>query len=350
MKINKLTISNYKSIENLELNNLNNFSVFVGPNASGKSNIFEAIEFINISNTTGNPFNSLRLFGKPEDVFNKNLISDFIININFILNERIRPLLNLRGEYKGDEFSANNSSHDIASALFHDKDGSLPEEKFKFGKLTDSDKSNLKQFYNFTRLFIGNQKIKKNNYIDDLKLNADASNLELVLKRLLKSDHIKTEFLEELSLLIPGFENIEIRSDEISGSDTLLIYEKGTQKPFGKNLLSDGTYNIISLLTAVYQSEEPQFLCIEEPENGLNPFVAKEFVRIFRNACTEKGHFIWINTHSQSILSELKQQEVIIVDKINGGTIAKQITDIDLHGLKMDEALFTNVLGGGTPW
>ena len=153
-----------------------------------------------------------------------------------------------------------------------------------------------------------------------------------------------------MSLLIPEFENIEINSNDLTGEATLLIYEKSTKKPFGKNLLSDGTYNIIALLTAVYQSEEPQLLCIEEPENGLNPFVAKEFVRIFRDACADKGHFIWINTHSQSILSELKQQELIIVDKINGGTIAKQINNINLQGLKIDEALFANVFGGGTPW
>lgn len=53
----------------------------------------------------------------------------------------------------------------------------------------------------------------------------------------------------------------------------MLIYEKGTNKSFNKNLISDGTFNILAILTAVYQKDEPQFLCIEEPENGLNPKV-----------------------------------------------------------------------------
>ena len=335
MEIKNLKISNYKSIEHIELDNVNAFSVFVGANASGKSNIFEAIEFFNQHYITDNPFDVVRLFGKKDDILNRN--NEQEIKIQFKISKEVKPLINL-------EFYNKNRVNFTSDFVRKNTENGFDEKLKKFNN------QNLNHLYNFTRLFVGNSKIKRNNYIDDLKLNADASNLELVLKRILKNEIIRTNFLEELNLLIPGFENIEIRSDELSGTDTLLIYEKATKKPFGKNLLSDGTYNIIALLTAVYQSEEPQFLCIEEPENGLNPFVAKEFVRIFRDACNDKGHFIWINTHSQSILSELKQQELIIVDKINGGTIAKQINDIDLQGMKMDEALFTNILGGGTPW
>jgi predicted ATPase len=115
-------------------------------------------------------------------------------------------------------------------------------------------------------------------------------------------------------------------------------------------LISDGTYNILSILTAVYQSEKPQFLCIEEPENGLNPKVVRELVNIIRTQCEERGHYIWLNTHSQTLVSELRPEEIILVDKVNGMTQTKQVTGMDLHGLKMDEALLTNALGGGIPW
>lgn len=343
MNIKQLNIQNYKSIERIELHDLNSFSVFVGPNASGKSNIFEAIEFLNICNKINDPFAGSRLFGKLEDIFNKKLSSDYDIKIKFKLNN-VLPMFELNAVKLGDKLSYKGAGQDSSSVLFHEPNNSIGNS------LNEFEIAELERFYNFTRLFINNPKIKRNNYIDDLRLNADASNLESVLKRVLKNENKRTLILDELRLLIPGFENIEIRSDEISGTDSLLIFEKGSDKPFTKHLISDGTYNIVALLTAVYQSEEPQFLCIEEPENGLNPFVAREFVRIFRSACEEYGHFIWINTHSQSILSELNQNEVIIVEKTNSGTTARQINDIDLKGLKIDEALFTNVLGGGTPW
>jgi predicted ATPase len=98
------------------------------------------------------------------------------------------------------------------------------------------------------------------------------------------------------------------------------------------------------------QSDEPQFLCIEEPENGLNPKVVRELVHFCRNACEEKGHYIWLNTHSQTLLSELNEEELIIVDKKKGETQIKQFKKGDFYSLRADEALLSNVLGGGIPW
>ena len=151
-------------------------------------------------------------------------------------------------------------------------------------------------------------------------------------------------------MFLPGFEMIEINSDNLSGTDTLLIYEKGINKPFTKNLISDGTYNILCLLTALFQSDEPQFLCIEEPENGLNPYVVQEFVELCRLMCEDYGHHIWLNTHSQTLVRALKEEELILVDKEAGATKIKQFEKGAFYGLKADEAWLTNSLGAGIPW
>ena len=47
MRIKKIQIKNFKSLVDFELQDLKPFCAFVGPNASGKSNIFEALEFTN---------------------------------------------------------------------------------------------------------------------------------------------------------------------------------------------------------------------------------------------------------------------------------------------------------------
>jgi predicted ATPase len=59
---------------------------------------------------------------------------------------------------------------------------------------------------------------------------------------------------------LPEFDRIEVQKSEFSSNENLLIYQKHYERPFNKELISDGTYNIIALLTAVYQSDEPQFL------------------------------------------------------------------------------------------
>ena len=148
-----------------------------------------------------------------------------------------------------------------------------------------------------------------------------------------------------VKLFVPGFKAVEI-----DDRDELHWFEQSSPDYFTKDLISDGTYNILALLTAVYQSEQPQFLCIEEPENGLNPKVVKELVNLCRYACEEFGHFIWLNTHSQTLVSELTPDEIILVDKKEGATQMKQIKGMELHGLPMDEAWLSNALGGGLPW
>lgn len=57
------------SIVDLTINEPNPFTVFVGSNGSGKSNIFEALEFF----VSENSFDyRLKLFGGKNDILNKN--------------------------------------------------------------------------------------------------------------------------------------------------------------------------------------------------------------------------------------------------------------------------------------
>jgi predicted ATPase len=320
LKIKKLHIKNFKSIADLEIIEPNPFTVFVGPNGSGKSNIFEALEFLSLSLRLGR-YHLSGLFGGEESFINFKLLHE---NLDISLHSQT-SFLRIYSLFK------------------------LAERDY----LTDDDgdyDADLQIFSDFSRIFINKISLQKLNYKDNTKLTLSTDNFERVLKRLLEDENLNEEITEWLELFIPGFEKVEVISSALSGTDTLLIYEKGIEKPFTKELISDGTYNILVLITAILQSDEPQFLCIEEPENGLNPKVVKELVHFCRNACEEKGHYIWLNTHSQTLLSELKEEELIVVDKKKGETQIKQFKKGDFYGLRADEALLTNVLGGGIPW
>lgn len=330
MKIKSLHIKNFKSIVDLTINEPNPFTVFVGPNGSGKSNIFEALEFgmecfkyeqptITFNNKelklVGNPklWEVLGLFGGIENVKNKNSRKIDTINI-IVLTELSKFYL---------EFQPPTS--------FMSPIVSYDENYFDISK-------------SFLRLI---QPKNRHNYIDDVKLNPSCDNLEKVLKRILLNSQKQEEIFEWLDLFIPEFDKIEVRKNR---EPELVLFQKFYKRPFERELISDGTYNIIALLTAVYQSDEPQFLCIEEPENGLHPFVQKELVNFFRWACEEYGHYIWLNTHSQSIVSQLTKDEIITVNKEKGETIIKQHKDTELYGLPIDEAWLNKVLGGGIKW
>ncbi len=347
MKIHELKIEGFKSIGSITLTEPNPFSVFVGPNASGKSNIFEALEFMQLCNIMS-PFEVPKLFGNVSDILNqKNINNNPKISFNADLGV-VKPSLTLNTRLIDDTYSIGGISFGNWREGFY-KNGDFGPDMSDIAEFAND--KNYIAFINFSRLFVREPESKvKRRLQDDSRLASDASNLEKVLKRIFKNQQAKEEIVEILQLLVPGFSNVEIVTEELSGSDNLVIYEDALEKPLTKRFISDGTFNIIAIIAAIYQSEEPQFLCIEEPENGLNPKVVRELVNLFRNKCQEKGHYIWLNTHSQTLVSELTSDEIILVDKVNGNTQVKQVKGFDLHGMKMDEALLTNALGGGIPW
>lgn len=331
LKIKSLHIKNFKSIVDLTINEPNPFTVFVGPNGSGKSNIFEALEFMAFSSSKYN--SAVSLFGGeqsfiPQKVFhllNKEHL--YFSSLEFEENN-IYALSRITGKPYGITY--------YGRSLIKNSNGQFVPHPF--------------YITNFSKVFPNCKKENKQNFTDDKKLNTNANNLEKVLKRLLENKEKREEISEWLELFLPEFDRIEVQKSEFSSNENLLIYQKHYERPFNKELISDGTYNIIALLTAVYQSDEPQFLCIEEPENGLNPYVIRKLVDFFRSACADKGHYIWLNTHSQTLVECLQPEEVIVVDKINGETQIKQINGMNLHGLDMAEVWLSGALGGGTPW
>lgn len=327
MALKKIHIENFKSIGEIDIVDPQPFSVVVGPNAAGKSNIFAALQFLHHLSKT-----------------NAEVVTSGFGGIDQLLN--YKRMFSRKWIFVGEfEFTDGKSA---SIRMYYDQPQSVGEKDFvhRFAKNDNYDKIVTR----FSRVFVNKSSIVFQKIDDDSKLAPDASNLEKVLKRIINDPEIKDEFIETLQLFIPGLERVDVVSSEFSSNLDLLVYEKALNRPINKDLISDGTYNIIAILTALYQSKMPQFLCIEEPENGLNPQVLKELVEICRYLCEQHGHYIWLNTHSQSLVSQLKPEEIILVDKVEGFTKIKQFKKGSFEGIPMDEAWLTNTLGGGLPW
>jgi AAA15 family ATPase/GTPase len=201
-------------------------------------------------------------------------------------------------------------------------------------------------FDNFSRIFVGKQDLKKIPSFSN-RLFLDASNLSQILGQIFIDKNRRKDFIEWLQILIPEFQSIEVKQTNIDNVYNIHVYEKGSQNPFPVHLLSDGTKNILSLMAVVYQTNDPQFLCIEEPENGLHPQAIQFLIDFFREKCETEGHHIWLNTHSPTMVRCLTADELITVNKKDGQTTARQFSKEDAFNIKTDEAWLTNMLGGG---
>lgn len=361
MKIKKLQIKNFKSLVDFELEDLKPFCAFVGPNASGKSNIFEALEFMNYV---------ARFNREAPDFFGgKNAVlsyqarpvssneSDKAIRMDCVFVDDIT--INFTGEFLDTDdgfsnfatvYNQINLSNSLSTFFIQDLEKRkqfIQSFRKEPGRRYDDD---FEQFVDgFSRVFVGKSSLNRRPIVNT-KLSPDASNLSTIIGSIFQNGEKRSDFIEWLQILIPEFKKLEVKKSNIDGSYDFLIYEKGVDKPFPRNLISDGTYNILALLSAVYQSDQPQFLCIEEPENGLHPQAIELLVDFFREQCEEKGHHIWLNTHSQTLVRCLEIDEIILVNKIDGATRAKQMTKEDDVNIKTDEAWLSNALGGGVLW
>ncbi|MCB0706054.1 MAG: AAA family ATPase [Saprospiraceae bacterium] len=368
--VDRLYINNYKSLVDFELTNIPNFCVFAGANGTGKSNIFEALQFLAMSVAyVGSGYDKPNTIEDSEEAIENYFLSsvyDAFGGIECFLNKRIAKSEIIKPTNKRPkiEITLLVEQNTIGlQYLFYAKSngdtfiGAISHEGTDFWEYPPDENERAKRIkahtefqVGFNRLFVDKSNVVRSKNTGNIKLSPDASNLGKVLDRILQNSEIKEEVLNWLSLLIPEFENIKIEKG-LDGDSKFYIKEKHTETWFSADLISDGTKAILALLTVVYQSDEPQFICIEEPENGLNPYVQKQMVEFFRLACENFGHTIWLNTHSQTIVKELEPQELVLIDKVEGRTIAKQFSsNYNMHGLDMDQAWLSNALGGGVPW
>ncbi len=330
--IESMTINNYKSLENISLKKPSPFLVFAGSNATGKSSIFEALEFLMHSAMTMGDL-SFNIFGGKERVIN------YDAQAGRVNNNHLSVELELGFEYE-------NTTQQAGFAVHYDISGG--HFKKNFSEISDLDSAIANSF---SRIYINNPKRADGKLKSFNKLWLDASNLNTILKKVLAENNKKNDVLQWVKALVPEIESITVETD-ISGRDELKIFEKAfPDKPFTGGLISEGTFNIIAIITLLFQSDKPQFICIEEPETGLNPAMLRELIPFFREMVEKYHHHIWITTHSTSLVAELLEEELVIVNKKNGKTQLYPCKPGDFEEMRPDEAWMNNMLkGGGLPW
>jgi predicted ATPase len=135
-----------------------------------------------------------------------------------------------------------------------------------------------------------------------------------------------------LKLANKTIENLDVENDPFDNKLVVKIFiETGDYNAvLPLSAMSDGTIKWLALITAILTSKT--LFSIEEPENFLHPWMQAEIAEIMRNHLEEKKEpsFILMTTHSESLLNHSEPNEVILVDLVEGKTIAKRILNLGL--------------------
>ena len=157
----------------------------------------------------------------------------------------------------------------------------------------------------------------------------DASNIGLALSGLLNQPPAKRQIMDRLKAFHPSIE--DMRSSLHSNTVQIFFHEEGLQHPVPSTRLSDGSLRYLCLLAVLCNPDPPPVVCIEEPEIGLHPDVIPEVAELLVEASTRSQ--IFVTTHSDILIDALTDtpEAVIVCDKSEGAT---QLARLDADELK----------------
>lgn len=332
IKLDKLYISNFKSLKDFTLN-FSKFTCLVGLNSSGKSTILQAIDFIsqqmngNISQWLKNRnWETNELTFKLEK---KRLIQGMITfsyNENyyiwsFLFNPTLKKCtyekiyaydININNEKL--IFSVDNSKYMIIKDL--DKNEKLEgdiiqdyEGSFLANLKLELLPNSLIEFRDYLRNIysldlLAPQELRKRSRTGS-KLGLSGENLSAYLDTF--SEKQKDALLEQLRKCYKNLESFDIKKSK-GGWARLELVEKfennGKLVNEGK-YLNDGTLRLIAILSQLQSKQS--FLLFDEIENGIN----SELIEFLLDTLIASNHQVMITTHSPMILNYIDDETAI---------------------------------------
>ncbi|MCY4128044.1 MAG: AAA family ATPase, partial [Gammaproteobacteria bacterium] len=137
----------------------------------------------------------------------------------------------------------------------------------------------------------------------------DASNLALVLDDLLNRPLVKHEILERLRIFYPSLK--DVTTSITTGEVQIFFHEEYLQHSVPATRLSDGSLRYLCLLAVLCHPDPPPVVCIEEPELGLHPDVIPEVAKLLVEASSRSQ--IFVTTHSDMLVDALTDTAEAIV-------------------------------------
>ncbi len=184
------------------------------------------------------------------------------------------------------------------------------------------------------------------------ELNPDASNIGAFLLRLQKKypDAYK-QIRETIQLIAPFFDDFLLEPEEQGNNEVVRLEwrQKGSRYPFQPWQFSDGTIRFICLATAMLQPDPPSTIIVDEPELGLHPFALDVLAGLFRETA-DRTQLI-VSTQSATLLNHFKPTETIVIDREQGASRFRRLTGESLiewmKDFSLGELWQKNVFDGG---
>ena len=148
------------------------------------------------------------------------------------------------------------------------------------------------------------------------RLEENAENLAIVLKRILSDQDDKRKFLNIINDILPYVDNIKVY-DYFDRSLIIKLKETFSEKDYMPAfLMSSGTIFIIALVMALY-FEESKVAIFEEPERRIHPSLISKVVDMMIDVSKEKQ--IILSTHNPEIVKYAGVENLLFISRNEEG-------------------------------
>ena len=365
MKIESIRLKNYRSFQDLTLNDLPELAIFVGANGTGKSTLFDVFGFLSDA-LKNNVRQALTRRGGFKEVISRGQTGLIEVELQFrleiIKRERLVTYRLEIGEEKGIPFIAReilrykrgrygSPYHFIDFAKgegtaitneedFDKNDEDLDRENQKLGGSDILAIKGLGQFERFKaasafRNFIENWHVS-DFHIAEARSSRDAGyaehlsptgeNLPLVARYMFENyPDIFKQLLQRMKERVPGISDVQAETT-VDGRIVLRFQDGSFTDPFIARYVSDGTIKMFAYLVLLHDPSPHPLLCIEEPENQLYPTLLVELLEEFR-LYARKGGQVFVTSHSPDLLNGAEPEEVFWLSKRNGYSTVYRASD-----------------------
>jgi predicted ATPase len=361
--LDKLSISGFKSIKELQDFDLQKLNIIVGANGAGKSNfvgffrMLRAMSEEGLANfVTENGGADGFFFGGPKETPQIKARLAFGQNeYEFVLAPTATVKMMVKQEstlYKGGRGWKSHGGGGYESKLKQWKGKGSEWGPYPGPESYVYDAVSSWLVYHFHDTSMTAPMRRDQSIRDWRELNPDASNIAAFLLRL-KQQYIECyeKIRETIQLIAPFFDDFLLDPEKNGASEVVRLEwkQKGSSSPFQPWQISDGTIRFICLVTALLQPTPPSTVVIDEPELGLHPFALDVLAGIFRDT-SERTQLI-VATQSATLLNHFDPPEVIVVDRENGSSRFRRLDNESLvewfQDFTLGELWQKNVFDGG---
>ncbi len=334
-----ITIQGFKSIASIDKLALRPINVLIGPNGSGKSNFIGVFSFLH-SILEGRLRDYVTAGGGAENILHFGSKNTKTISLHLSFANDVNQY-ELKLSVSGDDGLFPSEEIGYCWDKSYARPYSTSFVSREQGREAGISNPQLKGAADWVRRRLGGWRLyhlhdtssssamRKTTKVNDNEFfRPDGSNLAAFLYYL----HIKHESSYDLikktvQRVTPFFDDFRLKPLRLHPDSIQMEWRhKNSDQFFDASSLSDGTLRFIALATLFLQPESlrPSVILIDEPELGLHPYAIEILASLIRQASVTTQ--VVASTQSSLLLDHFDPEDVLVADRVNGGT---QLTRLD---------------------